>query len=309
MSGVALLPIAYVSLAISAAVVLYRTVQMARRPMHLRWELSPIPHEKGKAEHGGSYFEEFEWWTKKPEKSFVNEAVFMFKEIVFLKAVWEHFPRLWCFSFPFHTGMYLLIVAAVPLVVGAVLNLAGVPTAEWAWMNKLVVILAAVGSLLGGLGALGLLISRLTDHRLRAVQTGITLFNLAFLVAVFLTGGIALIVFSDFTQQLTTFVQALLTADISIQTPAVLAVHLVLVFLFLAYLPFTQMLHFVAKYFTYHRVRWDDRAMTPGSPMEKEVTELLQQPVTWSAPHLKADGKKNWVDIVTDTEKPEKDAK
>ena len=63
------------------------------------------------------------------------------------------------------------------------------------------------------------------------------------------------------------------------------------------------MLHFVAKYFTYHRVRCDDRAMARGSSMEKEVTELLQQPVTWSAPHLKADGQKNWVDIVTDTEK------
>ena len=130
----------------------------------------------------------------------------------------------------------------------------------------------------------------------------------------FLTGGIALIAFSDFTQQLTTFRQAMLTADMSIQVPAILAVHVVLVFLFLAYLPFTQMLHFVAKYFTYHRVRWDDRAMTPGSPMEKEVTELLEQPVTWSAPHLKADGEKNWVDIVTDTgkaeetEKSEKDA-
>ena len=53
-------------------------------------------------------------------------------------------------------------------------------------------------------------------------------------------------------------------------------------------------------------VRWDDRAMTPGSPLEKEVTELLQQPVTWSAPHLGADGEKNWVDIVTDTEKDAK---
>lgn len=309
MSGVALLPIAYVSLVISIVVVLYRTYQMASRPVHLRWELAPIPHEKGKAHYGGSYFEEFEWWTKKPEKSLVSEAVYMFKEIVFLKAVWEHFPRLWWFSFPFHTGMYLLIVAAMPLLAGAVLGLCGVETANWAWLDKLVVILAAAGCLLGGLGALGLLASRLTDRRLRAVQTGITLFNLAFLVAVFLTGGIALIAFSDFTQQLTTFLQAMLTADMSIQVPATLAVHVVLVFLFLAYLPFTQMLHFVAKYFTYHRVRWDDRAMTPGSPMEKEVTGLLEQPVTWSAPHLKADGKKNWVDIVTDTGKPEETEK
>jgi nitrate reductase gamma subunit len=307
MSGVALLPIAYISLAISAVVVLFRTVQMARRPVHLRWELSPIPHEKGRGQYGGSYFEEFEWWKKARETSFVSEAIFMFKEIVFLKAVWEHFPRLWWFSFPFHFGMYLLIVAAVPLVVAAVLGLAGVSLADWAWLHTAVVVLAATGSLLGGLGAAGLLVSRLVDRKLRAVQTGITLFNLVFLVAIFLTGGIALMSFSDCSERLTAFVQALLTADVTLQTPSLLALHLVLVCLFLAYLPFTQMLHFVAKYFTYHRVRWDDKAMTPGSKLEGEVTKLLQQPVTWSAPHLGADGKKNWVDIVSDTGK-EKDA-
>ena len=303
MSGVALLSIGYASLAVFAAVMLFRTVSMVRRPVHLRWELAPIPHEKGKGTYGGSYFEEFEWWTKTPEKSHLNEAVYMFQEIVFLKAVWEHFRRLWWFSFPFHFGMYLLIVAGIPVLFGAVLGLLGTSTADWGWLNKLVVALAWCGCLLGGLGAAGLLISRLTDPRLRAVQTGITLFNLAFLIVVFVSGGLALFAFNDFSQRLTAFVQALLTADSSVQMPAVLAVHLVLTFLFLAYLPFTQMLHFVAKYFTYHRVRWDDRAMTPGSPMEKEVSGLLQQPVTWSAEHLGADGKKNWVDIVTDKEK------
>ena len=71
--------------------------------------------------------------------------------------------------------------------------------------------------------------------------------------------------------------------------------------MFLAYLPFTQMMHFVAKYFTYHQVRWDDRPLEPGGSMEREVKELLQQTVTWSGPHLGANGKKNWVDIATET--------
>jgi nitrate reductase gamma subunit len=284
---------------------------MFRRPVHLRWELAPIPHETGRGKYGGSYFEEYEWWKHSRQTSLVNEAVYMFQEIVFLKAVWEHFRRLWWFSFPFHFGMYLLIVAAVPLLVAAIMGLAGVPAADGAWLHTAVVVLAAGGCLLGGLGALGLLVSRLVDPRLRAVQTGITVFNLVFLLAVFATGGIALVTLSDFSQLLSLFVGALLTADLSVQTPALLGVHLALVCLFLAYLPFTQMLHFVAKYFTYHRVRWDDQAMTPGSRLEGKVVDLLQQPVTWSGPHLGADGKKNWVDIVSG-EKPdaetEKDA-
>ena len=35
--------------------------------------------------------------------------------------------------------------------------------------------------------------------------------------------------------------------------------------------------------------------------MEAEIQDLLEQPVSWAGPHLKADGKKNWVDIATST--------
>ena len=66
------------------------------------------------------------------------------------------------------------------------------------------------------------------------------------------------------------------------------------------------MMHFVAKYFTYHEIRWNDEPMEQGSKMENEVKELLSQPVSWAAPHLDADGKKNWVDIVTTVPQKEK---
>ena len=74
---------------------------------------------------------------------------------------------------------------------------------------------------------------------------------------------------------------------------------------FLAYLPYTQMMHFVAKYFTYHEVRWDDEPVVAGSKLDRELKKLLTQPVTWAAPHVRADGKKNWVDIATDIGKHE----
>jgi hypothetical protein len=34
--------------------------------------------------------------------------------------------------------------------------------------------------------------------------------------------------------------------------------------------------------------------------MEREVKELLQQPVSWAGPHVGADGRKNWVDVATE---------
>jgi hypothetical protein len=64
------------------------------------------------------------------------------------------------------------------------------------------------------------------------------------------------------------------------------------------------MMHFVAKYFTYHEVRWNDRPMERGSRMEREVERLLAQPVSWAGPHVRADGKKTWVDIVTEEVRP-----
>ena len=178
------------------------------------------------------------------------------------------------------------------------------PAADLPGLRTAISAVAAVGYGLGVLGALGLLLSRLTSPSLKPFTTPAVLFNLVLLLAVFASGGCVVLARDDFAAKTLLFVKAMVTAGFSVEIPAVLAVHLVLVFVFLAYLPFSQMMHFVAKYFTYHQVRWDDRPLEPGGRMEKEVVELLKQPVTWSAPHLKADGKKNWVDIATEeTEK------
>ncbi|MHC4129419.1 MAG: respiratory nitrate reductase subunit gamma [Planctomycetota bacterium] len=285
MSGSFLIVLSYFLLAVFAVAFVVRAVRIARLPMHLRWELAPVPHEKGKGHYGGSFLEEYEWWTKPREKSLVSEAIYMFQEIAFLKAVWEHNRRLWWFTFPFHTGLYLLIAAVVPLAFG--------------W-NTGASVLAGAGFVLGGLGALGLLISRFADSRLKVMASPASRFNLLVLLAVFATGAWALAASDGFADRMREFGWALLTANASVKTPGIVAAHLVVALLFLAYLPFTQMMHFVAKYFTYHQVRWNDEPMERGSRMEKEVTGLLGQPMTWAGPHVKADGKKNWVDIATE---------
>lgn len=302
MPGIVLLSIAYTALSVFAVAVLCRTVRLARLPVHLRWELAPVPHEKGKNAYGGSYLEEYQWWARPRARSLLSELIYMFQEIVFLKTVWEHNRRLWWFSFPLHFGMYLLIASAATVFLAAILQMAGTPAAVWAVLRVALLTLAAAGYALGALGAVGLLVSRLCDPLLKASRSGASLFNLGFLSAVFFSGGWCLVSCGEFSERLTGLARAFVAADTSIRLPPGLAAHVLLVFLFLAYLPFTQMLHFVAKYFTYHRVRWDDEAMVPGSPMERQVLKLLEQSVTWSGPHLKADGVKNWTDIVVEEE-------
>ncbi|HPI32184.1 MAG TPA: hypothetical protein PLR32_02635, partial [candidate division Zixibacteria bacterium] len=46
----------------------------------------------------------------------------------------------------------------------------------------------------------------------------------------------------------------------------------------------THMTHFVGKYFTYHKVRWEDHPNIRGSRIEAAVAKALGYPLTWSAP-------------------------
>ena len=305
MSATIIVWIAYALMAVFVVAFVIRTARLARLPIHLRWELAPVPHEKGKGHYGGSFFEEFEWWTKPREKSLVSELAYMLKEIIFLKGVHENNRRLWWFSFPFHFGMYLLIAAAPLMLLGAISGSAEALRSVWPVVAQAVPILAGLGFTLGTFGGLGLLAIRLFDSKMRAVTTPASLFNLILLLAVFASGGYALWGSDGFAAGMLGLITGLATASVPANAPSVMIVHIVVTLVFLAYLPFTPMMHFVAKYFTYHQVRWDDESMTPGSRMEREVTELLGQTVTWSGPHLKADGKKNWVDIATEVETTE----
>jgi nitrate reductase gamma subunit len=258
-------------------------------PVHLRWELAPVPHEKSRASYGGSYLEEFEWWTKPREKSLINEAFYMFQEIVFLKGVWERNRPLWLWSFPFHFGLYLLVGMVGCLVLASLgLTVLG-QLAQW---------LGGVGYVLGTVGTLGLLRKRRSDPKLKPFAAPSSYFNLAFLAIVFASGGIALFA-GGFLEAMTSFVKAFFTADTGVALGAAVSLHIAIGMLFLIYLPFTYMMHFVAKYFMYHEVRWNDEPIRDNPAMQEEVGALLGQTVGWAAPHLGADGKKNWVDIAT----------
>ena len=63
------------------------------------------------------------------------------------------------------------------------------------------------------------------------------------------------------------------------------------------------MSHFVGKYFAYHAIRWKDDPNLPGGKEEKVIEDLLHRPISWSAEHIKGDGKKTWLEAAT--EEPE----
>ncbi|MBA7564857.1 MAG: hypothetical protein GH159_05440 [Dehalococcoidia bacterium] len=285
-------------LAVFLIVTIYRAWSLARLPVHLRWELAPIPHEKGKGKYGGSYLEEYEWWKKRRQKSFFAPLRYMAVEILLLRGVWKHNRRLWPLTFAFHGGIYLVFAMLLLSILNAIFIITGVPTSVLDVFLAITSVVALAGYLLGGLGAISLILKRTLDANLRSFNSVSKYFNLVFLAAVFASGAYSWFATPDFALAMSRFIQGLVTLDTGLNLAFPLSMHVIMASLFFLYLPWTDMIHFVAKYFTYHEIKWNDAPK--DARMEKELKGLLAQPVSWSAEHIKADGKKSWADLTTE---------
>ena len=287
----------YSSIGLCILVTAWRTFRIMRLPIHLRWELAPIPHEKGRNRYGGSYLEEYEWWNRRRSVSYIAPLIYMAKEILLLNAVRKNNRTLWPFSFSLHMGIYLTAVTILLQALSAVLIISASFQALLMSISEAATLSALAGYLLGMFGSVGLLLKRIFDADLSPFSSFSKYFNLCFLTAIFLTGGIAWLLSENFASEMMIFIKDVFTFSAGIDISTVTALHLSLLLLFLIYLPFTDMIHPVIKYFTYHDIRWNDAPQNRN--MQKAVGDLLAQPVTWSASHINADRKTNWVDIVT----------
>jgi len=280
-----------------------RAIWYARCPIHLRWELYPVPHEDPRrVRHGGSYFEEGNWWSQPTRFSLVGEVRFMVPEILFLKGLWEFNRALWVRSFPFHFGLYLLI-GTIGLLVVAVLLGRLAPTLMAAGLGMglhwLYTVTGFSGLVLAIIGAAALLIQRLTAENLKTYTAPGDIFNLCWFFAAFGCLLVGFLLRGSDSPSSVALVRAVLTFDTSLRIPNLLAVGLVLSALLAAYIPFTHMSHFIGKYFTYHSVRWNDRPLRPGDRMGKKLAEYLMYKPTWAARHVGADGTKTWAEVAT----------
>ena len=304
----AILIVTYVSIAVFLLAVGVRFYRIASLPMHLRWELYPVAHEK-KAHYGGSYLEEPEWWKKPRETSLFGEMKVMVPEILLLAGVWEHNKSQWVRSFPFHFGLYLLAGLMGLLLVGGIASKAGMTVTESAGgvgaiIYHLTYVLGYGGLALALLGSLLLLGRRTLNADYREYTKKGDFFNLVFFIA---TLGVALAAHARVDPAfagLREFAGRLLTFDLSAASAATAwtslqSAEVVLASILLAYIPLTHMSHFFTKWFMYHHIRWSDDPNLKGGPFEKKIGEMVQQPVSWAAPHIGADGKKTWLDVAT----------
>jgi nitrate reductase gamma subunit len=280
----------YAALAASLAACAVRAARYARMPLHLRWEIYPLPHEAGKrAAYGGSRFEDVDAWKTAVHPNRLGEWKAMASEILFLRGLWEFNRGLWWCSYPFHLGLYLLIATAAAVTAAALLG-----GAAGSALHLFYTATGLSGAVLVVSGAGGLLVRRLRDAKLRSYTTPGDVFNLAFFIV---TVAMLLAAYASDGPGVAAVIKALLTFDTACAIPGLEAGALALAALLILYIPLTHMAHFIAKYFTYHGIRWDDRPNDRS--IEARIAEQLAYKPTWSAAHIGAGDGATWADVAT----------
>lgn len=293
--------VTYLSILVFVGAVLKKIIAYVNNPIHIRWELYPVPHEGGgRNEYGGSYLEDQDWWKKERETTRLGELKVMIPEMLFLKAVWEFNRPLWYVSFPFHFGLYFIMAFIGTVMASAIAGILGLENAFFmAPLSALTNFFGPVGFVLAIGGAIGLLFKRLTDNKLKKYSAPEHYFNLILFIV---TIGIATLtwLFVDPTFALTKkFVADLITFNFAEIESGLFITQVILAMLTIAYIPLTHMSHFFMKYFLYHDIRWGDEPNINTPETDAKIGVVLNYPVSWSAGHIAGHGKETWAEVAT----------
>jgi len=275
----------------------WRVVRLARMPAHLRWELYPIPKgPSNRQSYGGSYFEEPNWWRRSTEAGHHGSIVFMLKEVFFLRGVFENFRTLWVWSLLLHWGLYLYLTSTV--IASAALMIGAQDALERSLpFIYLMPVAYGTACILGAIGSVGLIATRIFHPRLKGFTTRTTIFNLCLLGSIFGTGLVVLFLSDQsFANVLRDIVDRRFASNVHW---SVAHLHFGLVGFFLAYFPFTPMTHMYMKYFTWHSVRWDDRPARFDQHQQNAVAQNLARRVSWQALHIKSSEPQSWADVAS----------
>jgi nitrate reductase gamma subunit len=273
----------------------YKIVRLARLPLNVRWEVYPVPHEaKDKRHYGGSYMEEVDWAKTERASSPLPAMLEIATEVTALKRVREHNSYgLWPLSIAMHWGLYLYFAWLFLLALSNLVSVAG--------LSYLTVAVGLAAHLLGAAGAVGLIIKRATNRDLHLYTTPLDYFNLLFLAAMFLSGLVSWLGDTAFAAHKAYIGSVLFFRPVHL--PAAVLVSFLVFELFMIYMPFTKLIHYFAKYFTFDRGLWDDKFKAKGSAVDRQVTQQLAFNATWAAPHISPG--RTWLQQAQSTALPE----
>jgi len=291
-------PFIYLALTLFICVTAWKVYGYATMPRHLRWDIYPVPHQGPE----GSKYQKVDFYKATPHFDFISEALYMIPEILFIRKAFKHNFAIWRGSIAMHSGIYIAPLWIVALLAGACLEKTGTPVNAingWPWITALYHVTWVSGAFCGVFGLLGslfLLWMRLSDEGLRDMSDFVAFFNLFVMIALFGSVFLAWWFVDPSFALLRTHIATLLSFAPGVPQNGLITAELLFLGFFFAYLPFSRMTHYAAKYFFYHNIMWDDEPMKAGSSLEKNVIASLGQKVSWKAGHVKANG--SWLDQV-----------
>ena len=275
---------------------------LASSPLHVRWELYPVPHEGSKTVYGGSFMEEKDWWTKPRHVEHMGDVKALLTEVLFLHATFEHNLKLWVRTYPFHVGMYMLMGGTIVVLCSAIAQLLGMNPQGglMTFVGNVISACALAGTVCIIVGGISLVLRRRADEGLRRYSTPEHYFNLLVFVLFGVLGLAAWASAPSYFELARTFMYNLITFHFAPQTNVLFAMHLLVGFFLLIWIPMTHMGHVFMKYFTYHDIRWGDEPTNYSTKNQQKIMDALKFNVTWSAEHIAGDGQpKTWVDVAT----------
>ncbi|GAQ95108.1 nitrate reductase gamma subunit [Thermodesulfovibrio aggregans] len=257
----------------------FKFYQISKMPFNIRWEIYPLPLENGKRRHyGGSYLEEVDWVNKPHKKSFIKEFTEPLKEILYLHRVKEfNTYGLWLWSMALHWGIWLLFTWVILLFITLIFD--NFSISKFSFIPYL-------SYFLGSFGSLALIIKRISNKELKLYTSGIDYLNLVFLLSIFVT-GILMILSGDFIEETLSYINGVVHLNLSLSELSTFTViHFLLFEVFLVYIPFSRFFHGPVKFFTFHKILWDDEYQKKDSPEEKRISQQLNYRVLWAGPHI-----------------------
>ena len=134
-------------------------------------------------------------------------------------------------------------------------------------------------------GSAALFLKRTSVDSFKKYTAPQDLFNLVFIFAVAISGIIVWLQDPVFNYG-RAIAKSMLTFS-PIEASGILSLHIILLGALLIYIPLTKMSHYVGKYFSFHKILWDNDPNVPGSYVEQKVKDgsTFKPTKSWSAPH------------------------
>ena len=263
-----------------------RMTKYACAPLPLRWELH----------RGSSVYELTDWWERSPGR-FGEKLRGVILDILFLREFYHRNRSFWYFLFLFHWGFYLIILWHFWLFITAV-------TLPFESASIGGVVFGHIATGLSLIGGSGILIKRIINVELNSYYPRFHYLKWS-LILFILVGGFSAVAFhfNSNTTELLRYVKGQMTfQDMEHKLHPAFAPgsHVLFVSFWLLYLPFSHILQIFFRY--YQHLRWDDVPNRRGSTIERKVTDLLNRPISWSAPHI--DSGKRWGEVVSSHPSP-----